>query len=360
MLRSEIIGAAGRVRAALTEANILDVLGGDKEKQFQEILTAYNKLLFELSPLGPTERVLVGTFGLKYLFEADWWSVVFSSGKSDRGRAERIKMYRNVNFALEKLPQIVELLSYTDDDESQSGESKLTLLISEPAGQKSTPQRIVTSIEGITLLYRAMCRLHNEADNTLALTKCDSGSDKSFDFTGVPQIIEQVKSVIFGLMDRVIFFRERKFSERVKLVAESLPILNQIAEMVETKRLSAEQAELLKRDLIGGATKFLETGSSIPELNEKDRYRPSSLLATAPTLLLEGPPASPKERTSNKSGRAKRVKENTHPATRRKDRQNEAEFEADADTKPLSTEEQQQLNDLLKRARQTRSTPETE
>jgi hypothetical protein len=41
-----------------------------------------------------------------------------------------------------------------------------------------------------------------------------------------------------------------KFSERVKRVSESLPILDQIAQMVETKRLSPEQAELLRRDFI--------------------------------------------------------------------------------------------------------------
>jgi hypothetical protein len=139
--------------------------------------------------------------------------------------------------------------------------------------------------------------MHNEEDNTLALRTCDSGSDKSFDFTGLPQVIEQVKNVVFGIIDRVIFFREMKYSERVKCVAESLPVLDQIAQMSASKKLSPEQAELLRRDLINGATKFLETGSLIPEIKDQSRYEPSALLQTSPTLLIEGPPKKASEVT---------------------------------------------------------------
>jgi hypothetical protein len=144
-------------------------------------------------------------------------------------------------------------------------------------------------LKSIVLIYKAACKLHNEEENTLALRSCDSGSDKSFDFTGLPQIIEQVKNIIFGIVDRVMFFREMKYSERVKRVSESLPILDQIAQMVDAKKLSPEQGELLRRDFVNGATKFLETGSLIPEIKDSSRYEPQTLLQPSPKLLLQGP-----------------------------------------------------------------------
>jgi hypothetical protein len=59
--------------------------------------------------------------------------------------------------------------------------------------------------------------------------------------------------------------------------------------MEQKKSLSPEQAELLRRDLIDGATKFLETGSSIPEIRDSSRFQPTSLLTPIPKLLIEGP-----------------------------------------------------------------------
>jgi hypothetical protein len=154
--------------------------------------------------------------------------------KDDEAHRKRIMMMRNVDFTQEKLPNIVALLDQGDRNGTPK-DRQLKLLVQEQDGLTSTPQRITAAIESINLLYRALCRLHNESEDTLALVKCDSGSDKSFDFTRLPQIIEQVKTTVFGIVDRVIFFRERKYSERVKCVAESLPILAQISEMVELK-----------------------------------------------------------------------------------------------------------------------------
>ena len=54
---------------------------------------------------------------------------------------------------------------------------------------------------------------------------CDSGSDKSFDFLGVATVIECVKELILSLWNRVIYFSEYRMSERIKLVAEALPVI---------------------------------------------------------------------------------------------------------------------------------------
>jgi len=119
---------------------------------------------------------------------------------------------------------------------------------------------------------------------------CDSGSDKSFDFTGVPQIIEQTKGIIIEIWDRVIFYRERKHAERVKVIAESLPILSKISEMVEKRAISPEEVEILKRQIVAGSTKFVDSGSMIPELRGISRFDPAQLLTPSPQLLIGSEP----------------------------------------------------------------------
>jgi len=74
--------------------------------------------------------------------------------------------------------------------------------------------------------------------------------------------------LLITVWDRVILFREKRHSERVKNIAEALPILAQVADLVSDKKLSPEQGELIKRKLIEGTTKFLDTGAIIPEFSQ--------------------------------------------------------------------------------------------
>jgi hypothetical protein len=71
------------------------------------------------------------------------------------------------NFVKDRLPKIAALL--TREEHGLNVATNLTLIIPEEAPQLSSPQRIVSAIEGITLLYKGMCKLHNEPENTLVL-----------------------------------------------------------------------------------------------------------------------------------------------------------------------------------------------
>jgi hypothetical protein len=108
------------------------------------------------------------------------------------------------------------------------------------------------------------------------------------------------------MWDRIILYRERKHSERVKIVAESLPLLGEITEMVNGKKLSAEQGELLKRRIIDGATKFLDTGAILPDLKEASHFEPQAPLQPTPTLLLQAPKVETPRRGPHNQGRRRR------------------------------------------------------
>jgi hypothetical protein len=329
MLRSEIISAASHIESVLRESNIEDAIssnGEDTNRAFE----SFRHLSQSFVIISAAESYILDLFGLSPLLEPEWWASIVGRQR-DKPEHMSMGMWQSVTFATKFLPQIVALLNRSEVP------TNLTLIVPEEAAQQSTPERIVTAIQSIDQFYRSICVLHNEPENTLVLTSCDAGSDKSFDFTGIPQIIEQVKDVIFGIADRVIFFRERKYSERVKCVAESLPILEQISQMEEAKKIAPEQAELLRRNLIQGATRFLETGSSIPEIQAAGRYQVSTLLAPKPALLIEGPSGqSPAE-----SSRPKRTSSKSTPKAE----------EDDIDLKDMSDAEREKLIRLLHRHR---------
>lgn len=313
MLRSELLASIDRLIRVVEEAQVADAIAHDDVLRH---LLAYHALAQTYANASRADLHLLKVFDLTELLDPEWWARAFDRESRDarRERAEerggsltsRPEVHSNLVFAIQKLPLIVKVLE--PDLNKSDALAQIELLLPEHEDQVSSPARVIAAIESIVLIYSAVCKMHNEKENTLTLRSCDSGSDKSFDFTGLPQIIEQVKSVIFGIVDRVIFFREMKFGERVKRVAESLPILDQIAQMEEAKRLPPEQAELLRRDLINGATKFLETGSVIPEVKNPSRYDARQLLQPSPKLLLEGPSKESRENRSSKESETQKRK----------------------------------------------------
>jgi hypothetical protein len=366
MLRSEIIASVEKLVGALSRASIQRAIEANDPK-----LTLFAYHSFAEIYANPTrgDQHLLHVFQLNPLLQIEWWADALAGtedrgpDRSDRPQPDRVRreevmhdratMHARVRFASEKLPAIVELIK-TELEEAEPTVSRIILLVPESAEQTSSPIRIIGAIESIILFYAALCKIHNDEENTLALRSCDSGSDKSFDFTGLPQIIEQVKSVIFGIIDRIIFFREMKYTERVKRVAESLPILDQIAQMVEAKKLSPEQAELLRRDFIEGATKFLETGSMIPELNNRSRYEAGSLIQASPRLLLEGPANKRKSPTVEEKGETQKSRrQKRSPAAPESEGFGDRELEEFvASREALSEDDRRELFELLKKRRQ--------
>jgi hypothetical protein len=247
-----------------------------------------------------------------------------------------------------ELPQIIELfrrqsdppaiITEKNDADVTSPPNIITIVLNEENNKTSSPRRLVDAIESISIIYSVFAEIDGLSGNDLVVLACDSGSDKSFDFTGVPQIIEQTKDFIFGVWDRVILHRERKHSERVKIVAESLPLLGTITEMVDGSKLSAEQGELLKRRIIDGATKFLDTGAIMPELKKASHFEPQALLPPTPTLLLQAPKgATPKRESDNQERRRRRKLE--HDEDEEDATAFSPEMGDDDDVGPLSAEE---------------------
>ncbi len=121
----------------------------------------------------------------------------------------------------------------------------------------------------------------------------------------------QVKEIIITIWDRVVFHRHHQAGEGLSLILDSLPILEKIADLEKNKSIEKEQAALLKRQVICGATQFIEAGAVIPELDAVSSHNPKQLMRAEQKLLL-----SPNvDSLSCKPSKADAVKKRTQEQT---------------------------------------------
>jgi hypothetical protein len=100
-------------------------------------------------------------------------------------------------------------------------------------------------------------------------------------------VIDAVRATLLEVWRNAIYYRDRRFDDRLDLIARGLPLLAELAAREEQGSIAKEQAELLKRKVLSGATKFIESGSSIPEMSELSLFVPREVLAPKEALLLE-------------------------------------------------------------------------
>lgn len=253
------------------------------------LFNTFNQYAFAANAFNPAAKAISRIFGLNVLEEPDFWSKTVM----DTEPAALVTSLRSVSFALEYLPALTKVLQQEASTRGTARdgtppEALLTLILPEAPHQHSKPERIAEAINGVTNLYEAIALLESAPENTLTVLSCDSGSDKSFDFLGAAKVMQGVKDLVLALWDRVVFYREAKISQRLELIAESLPILAKIAELEKNESLGREQAELIRRRVLEGATQFVSSRSTIPEMGQRSQFDPRQLMAPEPKLLTSG------------------------------------------------------------------------
>lgn len=225
---------------------------------------------------------------------------------SEERTAVAYNLSTTIEFAKEYLPKIAELseqeslktIQSGEGDSKFEGKSIMSVLIIEESNRYSSPERIIEILESVDTLYRMCSTMNGIPPEGLSVIACDSGSDKSFDFLGLAKVIECVKELILSMWDRVVFYKERQLSERIGLVSQTLPIFSDLEKLAESKALAPEQVELVRRGLLSGISKFMESGATIPEIENFTHYNPRKLMAPEPKLLVSAPEGAEGEATT--------------------------------------------------------------
>jgi len=298
MRRSDLINSIQKISIALKQSNIIEaVTPSQKSKGDMEgLLTIFQTYTEYSKAFTDSERKILKIFNLDTLDNPKLWTKIVIATESE-SRDSLMKIRSGIRYFNDFLPGIIELLkqdhvNYSDNvinelstKSNAENKSLLTVILPEEGNEISSPERLIKVLESINLLYDAFAIIQNTSNNDLSVAAIDSGSDKSFDFLGAAKLMESIKELIIGLWDRVVFFREKKLSERLDLITKSLPIIEKIIEMEQSGNISPEQAEILKRNIVTAANNFISAGAIIPELTEYSTYNPRQLMTPEPKLL---------------------------------------------------------------------------
>ncbi|KIQ02251.1 hypothetical protein RU07_12475 [Agrobacterium tumefaciens] len=298
MRRKTIINGLEKIASDLRHSEASEIISKLIQRETRDsapsILPAFQKLSLAYNSYSEDEQIILAKLGLHQLYTAEFWALfVDKTGDSFSGQVYGI--YGRIQEAYAIADRFSDLLRserletvLTNDPKAPlilRDKEILTLILPETSEQFSSPARIAFAIEAVDSFYKAYASIHGLDATDIVILSCDSGSDKSFDFTGVPQIIHSVKELIFGIWDRIVFHGHSQQEANLKLIAESLPVYETINHMVENKAMSPEQGEILRRQVLAASTKFIEAGATIPELDARAVNSPREIMAPERKLL---------------------------------------------------------------------------
>jgi hypothetical protein len=342
-LKKIFLAAMRNARQSTELSNIPEIL--DALRNYSLLAHSYNT----------TARQIAEILDLTDLENPQVWSSLLSKEPLSILNALRW----NVSFAVEHLPKLSKLIEpeyiqkIEHDEQNRFDNMKvLSVTVYEPPNTLSSPVRLANVLEGINDLYTACALMNNESPSTLSVIGLDSGSDKSFDFLGLAKIVECVERLIGTIWEKVFFFREHQFEERLELVAQSLPIIAQIKKMEENKEIEPEMAKILTRNIVEGTNKFVESGAAIPKIEDTSEYNPRTVLSPVQKLLVAAPDGDTDESTAEH--------EEARKANETITQEQKGEDIDDVSLNSLSEDEQRILRQLLKKTRNEESAPPSE
>jgi len=303
LLRSDIVRGLANLLQALDKSRVPLIVEGvyrdlarapgetktiDVLQSYQSFMMAYN------TAFSDAERRVMSTLDIAEFADNEWWTMLIMASSPGPKAPEASSsigrpLYR-LRFVIDYLPTVIALLDQKLNDVPAA--NRLVVVLPEEGGRRSSPARAVASIQAVITLYEAFADIGGLPNSDLVLLSLDSGDDKVVEFAGLPELVEKVRGTLLEIWRNAIYFRERKFDERLDLIAKSLPILAELNTLEDQGQIAKEKAELLRRDILEGATLFIESGSSIPEMSDLSLYVPRQVLAPKETLLLSAEPAA--------------------------------------------------------------------
>jgi hypothetical protein len=292
VLRSEIVRGLNNLLQALDKSRVplivegvyRDLARAPGETKTIDVLQAYQSfMLAYTSQFTEVERKVLATLDIAEFADNEWWTMLIMASspgpKSPEASSAIGRPLYRLRFVIDYLPTVISLLD--QKLEEVPAQSRLMVVLPEAEGHTSSPARAIAALEAVTMLYEAFADMAGRPSSDLVLLSCDAGVDKMFEFGGLPDLVGKVRETLLE-----IYFRERSFNERLDLISRALPVLNEINDLEKSGKIAKEKAELLRRDVLAGATSFLESGSSIPEMSDMSLYVPRQVLAPKEALLL--------------------------------------------------------------------------
>jgi hypothetical protein len=270
MRKTDIYISSLRISRAVEESGVGNLFSGflhagQKTPEPADVLEAFRKYTLAAKDFGSNEAKILETFKLDCLSAPEFWANVIS--RSSDKRKEMIEVVaESWRLFSELLPRLIALITPEKNifealqdgkDAAESGYVDLLLLESSEAG--SLPERISQLMLTTRELHRAVCEVYEIEAGELVVVFCDSGSTKEFIFSTSKVAAKYLRDLLKTAIEELLYHKERKLEKRIKLVANSIPVLEAIEARKAT--LGVAKARLLENVIMEGITQFLEIGA---------------------------------------------------------------------------------------------------
>jgi len=301
MRRDVMYSASKNIMNALSASDIYKVIFNNRlankngKVSYSECLKSLNGYSLLAEKFGDAEKEICKFMNIGELNNPAMWHQLIEI-KSPEGENFVVKMLQNIRFVQIHLPKLLKLIQQglVEEIKQESADlpsylkekSLLSIIIIEQDSHFSSPKRLSKVLDCIDVFYEVIASINKQPSNDLMVLAIDSGNDKFIDFLGTEKIINGIKDLILSIWDRKVFHRNDRVGADINLIAQSLPVIEDINRLKNEGELESDTAENLVGNVVKAATQFIESGVLIPEINAQASHDPRELMKPEPGLLV--------------------------------------------------------------------------
>ncbi len=293
MRRDRIIQAVDNLREALQACQIRDLMRAARSGQpadgvnrTQNILLAYNVFTRHYQNFTDDEKDMMNLFGLTPLLDISFWSGLIDSDQNVPRKvlADVDVGAYNVIFVMPKLRELLlrendrNELYFTDATGNEREMKRVRLLVAEKERSLSSPSLITNILRAMDDLYENLASLYGETGVTLAIGSIDSGSAKSFDFFGASAIMNEIRTLLINVWDRIKYSTEDNFRYQIEVAIMASGFIARVKESQMANLVNEEQGQRITRAVAKSIEMLFRCGAYTEEMDSPREVKASQYL----------------------------------------------------------------------------------
>ncbi len=299
MRRDDIVKAVDTLRDALQAARIRELLrinrNGESEgvNRTQKVLLAYSVFTRHYQAFGEQEKELMAYFGLSPLLDINFWTGLLDGeqGVSRKTLADLDVGAYNVIYVMPRLRDLLiretesDELTIADNSGAETQMRRLRIMLAERPRALTDPQVLIGVIRAVEEIYDSLGTLRRNEGTRLVIGAMDAGDSKSIDFFGASSIIQEMRSLILDVWDRLKYSTQENYRYQIEVALMAAGFVSAVNESRGADGISEEEGQRITRRVGKAIEALFRAGAYTPEMDEPRDVRASEVLAPKREML---------------------------------------------------------------------------
>lgn len=225
------------------------------------------------------------------IFDRNFWEDLIKNPENPALADEKVK---KIEDTIRVLEIVKELLDFETPSEPE-GADTLTVILASGQDKARTVSEVEKALAGVRGLYGIYNELHDLPDRDPTLLSADTGTEISFEISGIAQAIGWVRETVAMIWNQLLMSDIQRSKATIETIKEGLPAFKRINNMEENEEISRERAEKLRRSVTSSITKITESRAVTEKLQERTGESAEELTSGSRKLLEETTQTSEEE-----------------------------------------------------------------